>query len=41
MQSVAGILINGRHILQMRPQFVLAHFIAQIYQQPQSSSDLC
>lgn len=40
MQSVAGVHINVGYILQMLPQFVLAHFIAQIYQQPQSSCDL-
>lgn len=40
MRSVTGVHINVGHILQMLPQFALASFVAQIYQQPQSSCDL-
>jgi len=40
MWSVADVHVNVGHILQMLPQFALAHFIAEIYQQPQSSCDL-
>lgn len=40
MRSVAGVHINVGHILQMLPQFALDNFIAQIYQQPQSTCDL-
>lgn len=40
MQTVAGLHINVGHVLQMLPEFALARFIVQIYQQPQSSCDL-
>lgn len=36
MQSVNGVHINVGYILQMLPRCVLAHFIVQIYRQPQS-----